>query len=290
MQTKPFCGISPKQTLPIPTICNKPARHNNVFTQFDQIAQIEQIYWVGPILGAVVAGFFYEFIFNPTRSSSVCYLPKLFRLSAHDMAKVGSKSRLYQQQQHQQQQKLSPSTTGTTGIFQSTATTATTADFRPQAHNLSTMHHSPSTRQHANNLMSNSTLLNPPLRDHKQQQLIATSASLAHLQPNQFAINNLDSLNYCQQQQSSHQHGNHIAHEVANYDHRSKSTAIINLIASKQQQSTINIPQRSNNFHSNSTSNGSNSQDFGKFSASGFRGFQDQSMPFSMSKPAFSEL
>lgn len=207
------------------------------------------------------------------------------------MAKVGSKSRLYQQQQHhhQQQQKLSPSATG---IFQSAATTATTADYRPQAHNLSTMHLSPSTRQHANNIMSNSTLLNPSLRDHKQQQLIATSASLAHLQPNQFAVNNLDSLNYFQQQQqqSSQQHGNHILHDAANYDHRSKSTAIINLIASKQQQSTINIPQRSNNFHSNSTSNGSNSQDFGKFSASGFRGFQEQSLPFSMSKPAFSEL
>lgn len=233
-----------------------------------------------------MAGFFYEFIFNPTRSSSVCYLPKLFRLSAQDMAKVGSKSRLYQQQQ--QQQKLSPSASGTNGIFQSMANSAT-SEFRPQTtHHFSTMHHSPSIQhQQTNNLMSSSALLNPTLRDHKQQQqqLIATPTTLAHLQSNQFISNNIDSMNFLQQPSSQQ----FAIHEATNFDNRSKS--IINLMAAKQQQSTINMPQRNGNFHSNSTSNGSNSQDFGKFATS-FRGFQDHSqMPFSTaSKPAFSEL
>lgn len=245
----------------------------------------QQIYWVGPILGAITAGLLYEFIFNPTRSSSVCYLPKLFRLSAHDMAKVGSKSRLY----HNGPKMAVPSPDAT-NIFPSTINN------RPntQAHHFSTIHHSPPARhQTATNLMSNTTLLNPSMRDSKHQQLIAPSTSLAHLQPTHFTGNNFDQFNYihAQQQQQRQQHNNQMAHhDTANLDHRSKSTAIMNLIASKHQQSTINIPGR-NNFHSVSSSNGSASQDFGKFPTSGFRGFQDSSAPFGSSKqPAFSEL
>lgn len=140
------------------------------------------IYWAGPIVGAILAGLFYEFIFNPTRKSSMCYLPKLFRLSAHDMAKVGTKSRLYQQQH----QKLSPMV-GTTGpiLAQSATTmnvnTITTANnYRPQLHHISTMHHSPTQRQTmtANHLINNSTLINP--REHPTSML-TNSTSLAHL-------------------------------------------------------------------------------------------------------------
>lgn len=253
----------------------KPPKSNN-----------KKIYWVGPILGAVTAGFLYEFIFNPTRSSSVCYLPKLFRLSAHDMAKVGSKSRLYHYNQ-----KLAASLPDTTNIFPSITT-----GNRAQPQLYPTMHqHSPTAARQqttaTNNILGNNTLFNPSMREPNHQQLIVPSSSLAHLHPNQFATNNLDQINYIQQQRQQQQHGNQISHNGSNLDHRSKSSAIINLIASKQQQSTINMPHR-NNFHSNSSSGGSTSQDFGKFppASSGFRGYQDHSMPFGLNKPAFSEL
>ena len=219
------------------------------------------------------------------------------------MAKVGSKSRLYQQQQQlQQQSRLSPVIGGPSmGALNFSSTTG----LRPQTHHLSTLHNSPTTRQKlkSNNLMGKATMLNPSLRD--SQQLMANSSSLAHLQSSHFVGNNLNPMNYLNQQQQQHQlHNNHHqqqqqVHGAANFD-RSKSTAIINLIATKQQQSTINLPKRSNmtsNFHSNSVSNESgcsgsnNPADFGKFStAAGFRGFQDRSTALSVSKPAFSEL
>lgn len=209
------------------------------------------------------------------------------------MAKVGSRSRLYQHQQQQQQhQKVSAPATGTS-IFPSAL--ATTSDFISSRHHLSTMHHSPATRHQTNgNLVGNPTLLNPQMRDLKQpafQQLISTSASLAHLQPNQFPTNNMESSNHLrQQQQLQQQLGNHTIHEQAGFDYRSKSSAILNLIASKQHQQNTNnlITQRSTNLHSNSSSG--HSQDFGKFRTSGFRVAQDHSMPLSESKPAFSEL
>uniref|UniRef100_A0A6G1SP95 Neurogenic protein big brain n=1 Tax=Aceria tosichella TaxID=561515 RepID=A0A6G1SP95_9ACAR len=238
------------------------------------------IYWVGPILGAITAGFLFELIFNPTRASSVCYLPKLFRLSAHDMAKVSSKSRVYQNAQ-----KPSIPSPDATNIFPSTINNRTT-----NAHHFPTIHHSPTSRQQTvTNLMSNTTLLNPSMRDSKHQQLIAPSTSLAHIQPSHFTGNNFDQLNYIHSQQQRQQLNSQMAHDAANFEHRSKSTAMMNLIAAKHQQNTINMPSR-NNFHSASSSNGSASQDFGKFSTPGFRGFQDSSAPFGSSKPAFSEL
>lgn len=198
------------------------------------------------------------------------------------MVKVGAKSRLYQQQQ-----KLSPIVTATVPIPPSTTS------YRPQLHHLSTIHHSPTARQTmvASNLMNNATLLNP---SREPQQLIANSTSLAHLQSSHFVRNNLDSMNFLnQQQQQAYQQQ---VHDQATDFDRSKSTAIINSITTKQQQqqqqqNTINLPQR-NGFHSNSASNGSSNTnaDFGKFLTSGFRGFQDQSMPLCSSKPAFSEL
>jgi hypothetical protein len=151
----------------------------------------------------------YEFIFNPTRSSSACYLPKLFRLSAHDMVKVGSKSGLYQNSQ-----KLSVPSPDVANVFPSTMKINPT-----QAHHFTTIHHSPPTRhQTTSNLMSNTTLLNPSMRDSKNQQLIAPSTSLAHLQPNHFNGGNFDQLNYIhsqqqQQQQQRHQHNNQISLE-----------------------------------------------------------------------------
>lgn len=58
------------------------------------------------MFGAVIAGIFYEFIFSPTRKHSLCYRPKIFRLTALDMAQIGLKSRLFYQQQNQQHQQL----------------------------------------------------------------------------------------------------------------------------------------------------------------------------------------
>lgn len=165
-----------------------------------------QIYWLGPILGAVIAGFFYEFIFSPTRKSSLCYRPKLFRFSAQDMAKVGSKSRLYQQQQQQQK-------------FSTTIHPSSTL-FRPQTFNPA-IHHSPSNRT----IAGNSTLLKTSQRD---PQLITISSSVAHLQQPFPMGNPLDKMNYLQHQGLQRA-------QTANFD-RSKSTAIINSISANQHQ------------------------------------------------------
>lgn len=176
---------------------------------------------MGPILGAVIAGFFYEFIFSPTRKSSLCYRPKLFRFSAQDMAKVGSRSRYYQQQQQEQQPR-----------FQNHPSTSL---FRLQTHN-QTMQHSPPGR--TNNLITSPTILNAT----RDPQLISTTASAAHLQSYPVS-STFDQISYLQQQQ---QHLNP-QHTTANFD-RCKSTAIINSIsgntAKQQHQSTINLPQR----------------------------------------------
>lgn len=189
-----------------------------------------QIYWLGPILGAVIAGFFYEFIFNPTRESSLCYRPKLFRFSAHDMAKVGSKSRLYQQQQQQKLPNLPASST----------------IYRPQAYNQTIQHiqhHSPSPRAISSNLINSSSLL----KSSRNSQLIPPStSSITHIQPSHPTTNNFDQMGYLQQQ-----HQDHHQQQVKQYPHtanidRSKSAAIINTLAAKQHQNTINISQRNN--------------------------------------------
>lgn len=181
-------------------------------------------------MGAVIAGFFYEFIFNPTRESSLCYRPKLFRFSAHDMAKVGSKSRLYQHQQ----QKLSN-------------LAASSTIYRPQAYNQTIQHiqhHSPTSRAMANNLINGSSLLKSSSRN---PQLIPTS-TVTQIQPLHPTTNNFDQMGYLQQQQQDHHQQQQ---QIKQYPHtanidRSKSTAIINTLAAKQHQSTINIPQRNN--------------------------------------------
>lgn len=162
------------------------------------------------------------------------------------MAKVGSKSRLYQHHQ----QKLS------------TAALPPATLYRPQIYN-QPIQNSPSTRaitSSSNNLISNSSLLKPSSRD---SQLITISTSVAHQQPSYpLGTNTFDQMNYIQQQQQLQQK-NHfqqqqqqvIHHPTTNFD-RSKSTAMISgSMGTKQQlHSTINLPQR-------------NKDDFGKFSA-----------------------
>lgn len=223
-----------------------------------------QIYWVGPISGAIVAGFFYEFIFNPTRKLSLCYRPKLFRFSAQDMARVGSKSRVYQQQQKFTNQP-------------------TTTLFRPQSYH-QTMNHSPSTRSTSNNLITSPTLLNLT----RDPQSITTSTSVAHLQSSFPISNTFDQISYLQQQQQHQPLHNHQPNLSANFD-RCKSTAIINTISGNNanlqpHQSTINLP-----------SNRNNNLDLGKFMSNNTSGLDHQQnhMDFlfvNNSKPTYSEL
>lgn len=227
------------------------------------------------------------------------------------MAKVCSKSRLFHQHQHhhhQQSQRLSPF--NTTGNLYPTAPGV----YHPQTHLHQqmplTIQHSPNSRitqggDNLGNFMSNATLVN------HQHAAMPASISLARLQTShQFGGG--DNINH-------NHHSQQPIHDV-NYD-RSKSTAIINLIATKQQQSTINLPQQGSNnanFHSASSSNGSSSHvsssnqnqqlDFGKFSTSLFpRGFKQEQQTHqrhramnqqhslaaafeTSTKPAFSEL
>lgn len=214
-------------------------------------------------MGAAIAGYFYEFIFNPTRESSLCYRPKLFRFSAHDMAKVGSKSRLYQQQQ----QKLSN-------------LAASTTIYRPQAYNqtIQHLHHSPTSRAMASNLINNSSLLKS---SRNSQQLIPTSTStVTHIQSSYLTPNNFDQMNYLQQQQQ-HQDHQQSQQQIKQYPHtanidRSKSTAIINTLAAKQHQSTINIAQQRNN------------ADLGKLAVSSY--LNDSALYSNAGAASFSEL
>lgn len=193
-----------------------------------------QVYWIGPILGAILAGMFYEFIFNPTRKSSLCYRPKLFRLSAQDMAKVGSKSRSNQQQQLQRHQ----------------AAAASAAPFHPSTNcrpqNWTPQHPQTSRSSNTNNPLASP---GPQLKlPWEQQHLIANSTSVAHLQSSYPASNTFDQMNFLTSQQQHQQQQQHLPnshHQTANFD-RIKSTAIINSIAQKH-QSTINIPQNRNN-------------------------------------------
>lgn len=185
-----------------------------------------------------MAGMFYEFIFSPTRRSSLCYRPKLFRFSAQDMAKVGSKSRLHQQQLQRHQAATT-----------SAAPFHPTTIYRPQ--NQTPQH--PQTSRSSN---SNNPLASPgPLKLPWEQHLITNSTSVAHLQSSYPASNTFDQMNFVTSQQQKQLHLPSSHHQTANFD-RSKSTAIINSIAQKH-QSTINIaPHRNNPDLGKSQSNG----------------------------------
>lgn len=141
------------------------------------------------------------------------------------MAKFGSKSRLYQQQQQKLPTMPLPPP-------------APTTIYRPQIHHQQqqqqqSIHHSPTTRASiaGSNLITNPSLLKTNRGPH---QLITTSTSVAQLQnPSYPTTKTFDQLNYLhehhQKQASSSQH------QTANFD-RSKSTAIINSMTTKQQQ------------------------------------------------------
>lgn len=173
-------------------------------------------------MGSVIAGFFYEFIFSPTRKSSLCYRPKLFRLSALDIAKVGSKSRLYQHQQ-QKMSNMIPSRTGPTTTY------------RSQSYNHQHIRQSPTTRTAATgNLITNSSLS----KSFQDPQLITAGSHLQSPYPS-----NIDPINYLTQQQ---QQQAHTRPQTANFD-RSKSTAILNSISALQHQSSVDLVHHRNN-------------------------------------------
>lgn len=213
-----------------------------------------QVYWIGPILGAIIAGMFYEFIFSPTRGSSLCYRPKLFRFSAQDMAKVGTKSGLYQQHLQRQQ----------------TAAKSAAAHFPPSTiyrpHNQVPQLPQTSRSGNTNNPLASPETLKSPWEQH----LITNSISVAHLQSSYPASNTFDQMNFLTSQQ---QHLPSSHHQTANFD-RSKSTAIINSIAQKH-QSTINIAPNRNN------------PELGKSQSKSPRGLDPL---FLSAKPSFSEL
>lgn len=194
-----------------------------------------------------MAGFFYEFIFSPTRGSSLCYRPKLFRLSAHDMAKIGSKSRLNQQRQAAHpcqgaQQNCSL-------IIPTTIRPSTTTIHGPQLlnsnHNNQTFHHSPnsSSRPQAfhSSMMSNTSLLKPT----RDSQLInsATTSAASHSQSSYPICSNLDQLFLLQRQQQLQD-----IEAASNLD-RSKSAAIVAHSANMMQHQTngLNLPSNRNN-------------------------------------------
>lgn len=173
------------------------------------------------------------------------------------MAKVGSKSRLYQQQQ----QKLFAS-----AAPQPSASTI----YRPQIHNQPIIHHSPSTRASASNLITNSSL-SKSSRDH---QLNATSTSLAQLQPPYPLGNTFDQMNFIQQQQQQHNQQQQQPEQIANFD-RNISSAIINSLTTKPHQGGFG--QRNNG-------------ELGKFSATTTTNPRMDSIFLCGSKPSFSEL
>jgi hypothetical protein len=145
-----------------------------------------------------MGAFFYEVVLNPTRASSTIFTPQLFRLSANDVAKVGSKSRLYQTSVR----SSGPSPDANTTMPR----TIQIISRPPQAHHFPTIHHSPRTRhQAASNLMTNATLSNPSISDSKHQNFFAPSTSFAQSQPKHLTGNNFDQLNNIHAQQRQHQ-------------------------------------------------------------------------------------
>lgn len=174
------------------------------------------------------------------------------------MAKFGSKFRSYQ---HHKQQKVIPPL-------------ASTTIYGPQIHqsNHQSIHHSPTTRAPAsNNLITNSSLL----KSSRGPKLITTSTSVAHFQPPYPVTKTLDQINYLHEHQNQQSSNNDHHFQISNFD-RSRSTAIINSMTTKQQRhqsTTMNFPRRNN------------ADDLGKFSNSPPLG-----SIFSGTKQPFSEL
>lgn len=189
----------------------------------------------------------------------MCYRPKLFRLSAQDMAKVGSKSRLYQQRSNVAP-ILPPQTSATI--------------YRPQVHHPQILH-SPTTRATFNQTIAAPTHPKP-----------SSSTMVHHLQPSTQQSSNIEHLNFIQNHQ---RHQIHDRVQASSFD-RSKSTTIINSLS--------NQPQQQQHQHLNQIlaqkaglKLARNNADFGKFPMSRFVNAESTSNSVGpMIEPTFSEL